>query len=119
MKRVYIINLGCPKNLTDTEAMAGRLVHKGYAWTPDENDADVVLINTCAFISPAVKESTKEINRLIKLKKSGKIKKIAVAGCLVEREKENIIKKFPGIDAFLGISALDRIDSAIKKDLKK
>lgn len=116
MKNVYIISLGCPKNLTDTEVMAGHLVHKGYVVTTDENKADIVLINTCAFISPAVKESAKEINRLIKLKKSGRIKKIIVTGCLVEREKKNIIKKFPGIDAFLGISALDRIDSAIEKN---
>jgi ribosomal protein S12 methylthiotransferase len=93
--------------------MAGRLVAAGYELTDDETEADTVLINTCAFLNSAVKESEAEINRFISLKKNGRISKIAVTGCLVEREKDLLPNRFPQIDAFVGINALDRITSAL------
>ncbi|MBI4655808.1 MAG: MiaB/RimO family radical SAM methylthiotransferase [Elusimicrobia bacterium] len=140
--KVIIINLGCPKNLTDAEIMAGHLAEAGFSFTNRESDADIALINTCAFIKPAVKESEKEIKRLIALKKRGVFKKIVVTGCLVERRKEEILKRFReiypvtnkprhrrgcrrpalaggriwnGVDACVGISGIDKIAQAIKK----
>ena len=113
MPKLFIISLGCPKNLTDAEVLAGQLASAGYELTTNEAEADVALINTCAFLNSAVKESETEIKRFISLKKRGKIAKIAVTGCLVEREKGLLLKKFPQIDAVVGINALDRINSAL------
>ncbi len=113
MPKVFIISLGCPKNLTDAEVMAGQLAAAGFELTADETQADIALINTCAFLSSAVKESEAEIRRFISLKERGKISKIAVTGCLVEREKRLLLEKFPQIDAVVGINALERINSAL------
>jgi len=112
-QKVFIISLGCPKNLTDAEVMAGQLSAAGFELTADETEADIALINTCAFLNSAVKESEAEINRFISLKKRGKISKIAVTGCLVEREKDLLLRRFPLIDAVVGINALDSINSAL------
>ena len=112
-QKVFIVSLGCPKNLTDAEVMAGSLAAAGFELTSDESLADVALINTCAFLSSAVKESETEIRRFISLKERGKISKIAVTGCLVEREKDAILRKFPQIDAVVGIHSLESINSAI------
>ena len=117
MPKVFILSLGCPKNLTDAEVMAGHLAEAGFKLTADETKADVVLINTCAFLSSAVKESEAEINRFISLKKRGKISKIAVTGCLAEREKGLLLRRFPQIDAVVGINALDRIGSALSGEM--
>lgn len=107
--KIFIISLGCPKNLTDTEEMMGLLVSKGHELSSSLEDADAVLLNTCAFIKPAVEESEAEIRRLIALKKKKVIKKIAVAGCLVEREKERLLRKFPQIDALTGVASMDKV----------
>jgi len=113
LKKVFIVSLGCPKNLTDAEVMAGRLAAAGFEFTSDETEADIALINTCAFLGSAVKESEDEIKRLLSLKERGRIKKVAVTGCLAEREKDRLLRKFPGIDAVVGINALDLINSAL------
>jgi ribosomal protein S12 methylthiotransferase len=113
-QKVFIISLGCPKNLTDAEVMAGRLAAAGFELTTNEAEADVALINTCAFLNSAVKESEAEIERVIALKKRGRLARIAVTGCLVERERELLLRKFPQIDAVAGINALDSIASAFK-----
>ncbi len=113
MPKVFIISLGCPKNLTDAEVMAGHLAASGFELTTDESEADVVLINTCAFLNSAVKESETVIKRFITLKKRGKISKIAVTGCLVEREKKQLLDRFPQVDAVVGINALDSVGSAL------
>lgn len=113
MKKVFIISLGCPKNLTDAEVLAGRLAAAGFEVTADESKADIALINTCAFLKSAVKESEAVIERFISLKERGKISEIAVTGCLVEREKDLLLRKFPLLDAVVGINALDKISSAL------
>lgn len=113
MPKLFIVSLGCPKNLTDAEVMAGQLAAAGFELTAYEAEADTVLINTCAFLNSAVKESEAEIERFISLKKRGKISRIAVTGCLVEREKNLLLKRFPQLDAVVGINALDRINSAL------
>ncbi|OGS66708.1 MAG: ribosomal protein S12 methylthiotransferase RimO [Elusimicrobia bacterium RIFOXYB2_FULL_62_6] len=112
-EKIFLVSLGCPKNLADAEVLAGGLAEAGYGLTADEAKAGAVLINTCAFLRSAVKESEKEIRRFSALKKSGKIKKILVAGCLVERERDALLKKFPQVDAVVGINALDKAAAAL------
>ena len=116
MKKVCLISLGCSKNLTDSEELLGNICAEGYQIVQDETKADIAVLNTCAFINPAVKEAVSEIKALIKLKNAGRLKKIIVCGCLVEREKERLKKKFPQIDSLVSTKALDKINIAIKKN---
>ncbi|MCG2726719.1 MAG: 30S ribosomal protein S12 methylthiotransferase RimO [Elusimicrobia bacterium] len=117
MKKVCMISLGCPKNLTDSEELLGSLCSSGGCQIiQDENKADIAILNTCAFIAPAVKEAVSEIKKLINLKKTGRLKKIIVCGCLVEREKEKLKKKFPQIDSIVSTRSLDKINLAIEKN---
>ncbi|MDO8806200.1 MAG: 30S ribosomal protein S12 methylthiotransferase RimO [Elusimicrobiota bacterium] len=115
MPKLFIVSLGCPKNLSDAEAMAGELSAAGWELTSDEDGADAALINTCAFLGSAVEESEGEIKRLLALKARGKLSQVLVAGCLVEREKEGLLKRFPGLDAVVGIHALARAAKAIEE----
>lgn len=105
-RKVGILNLGCPRNLVDAENILGRLSAKGYR-VVDIDKADVAIINTCAFIDEAKKESVGAILDLVSLKKEGKLKKIIVAGCLPQRYKDKLSKELPEIDAFVGKSDLD------------
>ena len=116
MKKVYLISLGCPKNLTDSEELIGNLLAEGYQMVQDENEADIAVLNTCAFIAPAGKEAVAEIKKLITLKKNGQLKKIIVCGCLVEREKTKLKKKYPQIDSIVSTKALDKINIAVKEN---
>ena len=100
-EKLGILSLGCPRNLVDAELLAGRLKAKGYTIQNDLNGADVVLVNTCAFIKEARRESIDAILDLIELKKQGKLKKIIVHGCLAQRYK-NLSKELPEVDAFVG-----------------
>lgn len=113
MPKLFIVSLGCPKNLTDAEVMAGQLTAIGFELTADESEAEIALINTCAFLKSAVKESEREIKRFVSLKERGALSKIAVTGCLAERERDALLRKFPQIDAVVGINALERINSAV------
>lgn len=115
MPKLFIVSLGCPKNLSDAEVMAGELAAAGWELTADEDGADAALVNTCAFLSSAVKESEDEIRRLLSLKARGKLSKVMVTGCLVEREKENLSARFPGLDALVGIHALAKAAKAIEE----
>jgi len=114
VKKIYIVSLGCPKNLVDTETAVYKFAEKGFAITFDEEDADWVLINTCAFLNSAIKESKSAIKNYISLKEKGKIEKILVFGCLVEREKEKLLNDFPEIDGFFGVGSSDCIDDFLK-----
>ena len=109
-----MVSLGCPKNLTDSEAMAGTLAAAGYELTDDERQADIALINTCAFLSAAVRESEAEIGRFLALKKTGSIKAVIAAGCLGERLKDELLRRFPGLDAVVGVNALDKVAEALR-----
>ncbi|MCM2268210.1 MAG: 30S ribosomal protein S12 methylthiotransferase RimO [Elusimicrobiales bacterium] len=115
MPKLFIVSLGCPKNLTDAEVMAGELAAAGWQLTPEEEGADAALINTCAFLSSAVKESEAEIRRLLALKARGRLAKVMVTGCLVEREKRKLAQRFPGLDAVVGIHALAQAAKAIEE----
>ena len=115
MPKIFIVSLGCPKNLSDAEVMAGELASAGWRLAASEDEADAALINTCAFLGSAVKESEGEIKRLLRLKARGKLSKVIVTGCLVEREKDGLLKRFPGLDAAVGIHALASIARAVKE----
>lgn len=106
MPKLFIVSLGCPKNLSDAEVMAGELAAAGWELVPGEEGADAALVNTCAFLSSAVAESEGEIRRLLRLKARGKLSKVLVSGCLVEREKEGLLRRFPDLDALVGVNAL-------------
>ncbi|MBU1726321.1 MAG: MiaB/RimO family radical SAM methylthiotransferase [Candidatus Omnitrophica bacterium] len=104
--KIGIISLGCPRNLVDSESITGRLSGKGYSIV-DLDKADVAIVNTCAFIDDAKRESIDVILDLARLKKEGRLKKIIVYGCLSERYKDELAGELIGIDAFVGRLALD------------
>jgi ribosomal protein S12 methylthiotransferase len=105
-QKIGILSLGCPRNLVDAEALAGRLDFKNYSIVDDLACAQVVLVNTCAFIQEAKQESIDAILDLIQLKKQGKLKKIIVYGCLAQRYKD-LAKDLPEVDAFVGTLGLN------------
>ena len=105
-QKIGILSLGCPRNLVDAEALAGRLNSKNYSIVDDISGAQVVLVNTCAFIQEAKRESIDAILDLIELKKQGQLKKIIVYGCLAQRYK-NLAKDLPEVDAFVGTLGLN------------
>ena len=115
MPAVFPISLGCPKNLTDTEEMLGTLQAQGYRIATDP-PADIALLNTCAFVRSAVEEAYAEIEKLITLKKQGYFGKIIVTGCLVQREKAKLLKKFPEIDSLVSIGSAQNIAEAVQKN---
>jgi len=115
-KNIYFENLGCPKNIVDSSVTAGHLIDNGYSITYTPEDADIIIINTCSFIRPAVNESIETIKYYIKNK--GR-KKIILAGCLIEREKEKIQRIFPEADGIIGTGELNNIISIIKKEKMK
>jgi ribosomal protein S12 methylthiotransferase len=101
--------LGCPKNLVDSEVMMGQLVARGHELTPHPDQADVLVVNTCSFIDPAKKESIDTILEMAEYKKVGRARKLIVAGCLVERYRDDIRKDLPEVDALIGTNELERI----------
>ena len=113
--KIGMISLGCPKNLTDTEVILGKLVHAGHEITNDEKKADVLIINTCAFIKPAIDEAMAEIRRAVKLKEKGYVKHVIVAGCLPSRiegkglEVKGKRDALGRVDAFVSSGNIDKI----------
>jgi ribosomal protein S12 methylthiotransferase len=107
--KIGFVSLGCPKNLVDTEVMMGQLVAGGHELTPHPGEADVIVVNTCSFINPAKQESVDTILEMAEYKKTGNAKRLVVAGCLVERYREDIRSSIPEVDAVLGTNELDRI----------
>ena len=116
--KVMFISLGCDKNLVDTENMLGILRTKGFEFTDDEMQADVIAINTCCFINDAKQESIETILQMAERKKDGVCKALVVAGCLAQRYQDEIIKEIPEVDAFIGTSSYDKIGEAIISVLK-
>ena len=106
-KKVAVISLGCPKNWVDTELMVGLLKATGEVeLIPDLSEAEIILVNTCGFITPAKEESIDEILNAIEAKKEDPSKKVVVAGCLYQRYKEELRKELPEVDAFVGVNEL-------------
>ncbi|HEV2294410.1 MAG TPA: 30S ribosomal protein S12 methylthiotransferase RimO [Tepidisphaeraceae bacterium] len=111
---VAFVSLGCPKNLVDSERMLGLLAEDGLAITPDAESADAIVINTCGFLEASKEESLKEINDAIALKKSGRCKRVVVAGCLVQRHKTKLLNDAPGIDRLVGVFDREHIVEAVR-----
>lgn len=105
-RTIGILSLGCPRNIVDSEGILGRLREKGYSIV-DLSDADVAILNTCAFIKEAKTESIDAILDLVDLKKQGRLKRIIVYGCLVSRYQDTLRKEFPEVDAFVGTLSLN------------
>jgi ribosomal protein S12 methylthiotransferase len=118
MPKVGFISLGCPKNLVDSEVMMGILSREGYELTPRADDAEILVVNTCSFIEPAQKESVDAILEMAEHKKFGAAKKLIVAGCLVERYRNEILEQVPEVDALVGTGEVERILEAVEGDLK-
>jgi ribosomal protein S12 methylthiotransferase len=110
--RVGFVSLGCPKNLVDSEVMMGLLARGGAELSPRTEDADVIVVNTCSFIESAQQESVDTILEMATLKTSGRVKKLIVAGCLVERYRDEIQKRIPEVDAVVGTGELAKILAA-------
>ena len=109
MKKVGFISLGCPKNLVDSEVMMGHLQQNGYQITADATDAETVVVNTCGFIDSAKKESIDAILEAARLKTEGGAKRLIVAGCLVERYRDELKAEMPEVDAFIGTNQINDI----------
>lgn len=109
MKKVGFVSLGCPKNLVDSEVMMGQLAGAGYEITARADEADTVVVNTCGFIESAKQESIEAILEATQLKSSGSATRVIVAGCLVERYRDDLIKELPEVDAFIGTSQINEI----------
>jgi ribosomal protein S12 methylthiotransferase len=118
MTKVGFISLGCPKNLVDSEVMMGLLSREGYELTPRADEAEILVVNTCSFIESAQKESIETILEMAEHKKFGAAKKLVVAGCLVERFRDQILEQVPEVDAVVGTGEVERIIEAVQGDLK-
>ena len=109
MKKVGFVSLGCPKNLVDSEVMMGQLAAAGYEITNNPEEADTVVVNTCGFIASAKQESIDAILEATSWKSSGTASRVIVAGCLVERYRDDLMKELPEVDAFIGTSQVGDI----------
>ena len=109
--KVGFVSLGCSKNLMDTEVMLAKLVKAGYQIVPQDIDADIIIINTCAFIESAKQEAIDNILDVAWLKEHRKLKGIVVTGCLAERYQTEIFKEIPEVDAVLGVGSIHRTES--------
>lgn len=118
MTKVGFVSLGCPKNLVDSEVMMGILARGGYELTPRAGEAEVLVVNTCSFIESAQKESVEAIIEMAEHKKFGAAKKLIVAGCLVERYRQQILEQVPEVDALVGTGEVERIIEAVEGDLR-
>ena len=118
MTKVGFISLGCSKNLVDTEVMLRTLYDAGFEITPDETEAEIIVINTCGFIESAKQESIDNILDAEKLKEWGKCKHIVVTGCLAERYREEVMREMPEVDALVGVGSLDDITEACRAVLR-
>jgi ribosomal protein S12 methylthiotransferase len=112
MKKIGFISLGCPKNLVDSEVMMGRLKQAGYEITSNEAEAETLVVNTCGFIDSAKKESIDAILEAARMKADGKCQRLVVAGCLVERYRDELRAEIPEVDAFIGTNQIDEITTA-------
>jgi ribosomal protein S12 methylthiotransferase len=118
MPKVGFVSLGCPKNLVDSEVMMGTLTRAGYEITPRAGDADILVVNTCSFIAPAQQESVQSILEMAEYKKFGRAQKLIVAGCMVERYRNDIREQIPEVDAVIGTGEVDKILEACEGQLR-
>ncbi len=112
--KIGFVSLGCPKNQLDTEVMLHELLSAGYEITADETEADIVIVNTCAFIESAKRESIDSILDIAWLKENKSLKAIIVAGCLAERYRDDIFTELPEVDAIIGVGSIHNIVDAVR-----
>ncbi len=115
--KILFVSLGCDKNLVDTEMMLGMLGDKGFSFTDDEAEADIVVVNTCCFIGDAKEESINTLLQMGELRENGQIKALIAAGCLAQRYREEIQKEIPQVDAIVGTTAIEDIVAAVEEVL--
>lgn len=115
--KILFVSLGCDKNLVDSEVMLGLLRERGYEITNDENQAEVIVVNTCSFIHDAREESIQTILEMAEMKKKGVCRLLIVAGCLAEKYKEEILDELPEVDAVIGTTAYDAVCDVIDRSL--
>jgi ribosomal protein S12 methylthiotransferase len=118
MKKIGFISLGCPKNLVDSEVMMGRLKQAGYEITSDAGEAETIVVNTCGFIDAAKQESVEAILEAARMKAEGRCRRLVVAGCLVERYRDELRAEIPEVDAFIGTSQVDEITTVCDERTK-
>ena len=111
--RVAFVSLGCAKNLVDSEKMLGQLAEAGCAITADESDAEAIVINTCGFLEASRREADEVIREAVERKRRGQIGRVVVAGCLVQRDKDSLLDRVPGIDALVGVNNRDDVVRAV------
>lgn len=116
--KIMFVSLGCDKNLVDTEMMLGMLQQKGFTFTDDETEADIVVVNTCCFIGDAKEESINTLLEMAELRKNGSIRALLATGCLAQRYREEIQKEIPEVDAILGTMAIEEIVEAVEQVLQ-
>jgi ribosomal protein S12 methylthiotransferase len=119
MKKVGFVSLGCPKNLVDSEVMMGKLRQWGYEITVDASEADTLVVNTCGFIESAKQESIEAILEAARLKTEGKAQRLVVAGCLVERYRDQLREEMPEVDAFIGTNQINEITEVCDEQQNK
>lgn len=119
VQTVAFVSLGCPKNLVDSEKMLGLLAQDGLVPVPEGTDADAIVINTCGFLEASKDESVNEMTRAAELKRAGKVKRIVVAGCLVQRHRAKMLEWCPDIDAMIGVFDRDHIVEAVRGGVKR
>lgn len=115
MKKVGIVSLGCPKNTVDSELVLGDLSGHGYEITPHQEEAEIIIVNTCGFIGPAKQESINAILDMARLKTEGNCRQLVVTGCLSERYSEELLKEIPEIDHMLGVNQYPRLKEILQQ----
>lgn len=115
---IFFVSLGCDKNLVDSEIMLGIIKEYGFTITDDEKQADIIIVNTCCFISEAKEESINTILEMGEYKKTGRLKGLIVTGCLAQRYKEDILNEIPEVDAVVGTKRYEEIADVIEEVLK-
>lgn len=116
--KLLLVSLGCDKNLVDSEVMLGLLAEEGYTFTDDEQEAEVIVINSCCFIQDAKEESINTILEMAELKKTARCKALIVTGCLAQRYREEIQKEIPEVDGILGTASYEEITRIVKEALE-
>ena len=113
IRSVAFVSLGCPKNLVDSEKMLGTLAASGYRLVSDHDEADAIVVNTCGFLDAAREESLEVIRDAVDRREAGQVKRVIVAGCLVQRHRAKLLEWVPGIDAMIGVFDRDHIQDAV------
>ena len=116
--QIYFVSLGCDKNLVDSEKMLALLNRAGYELTDDPQQADAIVVNTCAFIHDAKQESIETLLELAEYKKSGRCRALVAAGCLAERYRDEIRREMPEVDGIMGTAAYDSVPEVLEQALR-